>query len=172
MSLFAYNKNMKRLVLILSFAVLALVSYGQEAVQPEPAQRCILRYGDRYVVAGVTYNNSTAFRNYLRNTNHEIFSQYNQGYKLGMAGWGLLAYGTVTGLTSVLWMRTQVVILTLPLQATIGGLAMIAGISLLGVGYHKMHHSVRSYNSAHRPSPQTYWSIQLSGNGIGVAYNF
>lgn len=162
---------MKNAVLFLLLFV-AVMSYGQEVAQEEPVHSCILRYGDRYVVAGVTYNNSTAFRNYLRNTNHEIFSQYNQGYKLGMAGWGLLAYGTVTGLTSVLWMRTQVVILTLPLQATIGGLAMIAGISLLGVGYHKMHKSVDDYNVSHRAAPQTYWSIQVSGNGIGVAYNF
>lgn len=164
---------MKRLVLILSFAVLALVSYGQEAVQTEVAQSCIVRKGDRYTVNGITYINSTEFRGYLKNTNPDLFAQYNKGYKLGMAGWGLLAYGTVTGLTSVLWMRTQVVILTLPLQATIGGLAMIAGISLLGVGYYKMHKSVDVYNvSLQRAAPQTYWSIQLSGNGIGVAYNF
>ena len=163
---------MRKIVLFLSLSLLAAVSYGQEVVQPEPVHSCILRYGDRYVVAGVTYNNSTAFRNYLRNTNHEIFSQYNQGYKLGMAGWGLLAFGTVTGLTSVLWMRTQVVILTLPLQATIGGLAMIAGISLLGVGYYKMHQSVDVYNVSRQPQPQAFWSITASGNGIGVAYNF
>ena len=172
MLLFAYNKNMKRLVLLLSFVILAIVSYGQEAMQPEQTQHYILRYGDRYMVADVTYSNSTAFHNYLKNTNHEIFSQFNKGYKLGMAGWGLLTFGTVIGVTSVLWMRTQLVIATMPLQATIGGLSMIAGISLLGVGYHRMHKSVRSYNAAHRPAPQTYWSIQVSGNGIGVAYNF
>ena len=76
---------MKRLVLILSFAVLALVSYGQEVVQTEVAQSCIVRKGDRYTVNGITYINSTEFRGYLKNTNPDLFAQYNKGYKLGMA---------------------------------------------------------------------------------------
>lgn len=163
---------MKRLVLFLSFAVLAIVSYGQEVVQTEVAQSCIVRKGDRYTVNGVTYINSTEFRGYLKNTNPELFAQYNQGYKLGMAGWGLLSFGIVLGATLYPWIYTQVLILTMPLQGALGGAAMIAGISLLGVGYYKMHKSVDAYNVSLQPAPQTYWSIQVSGNGIGVAYNF
>lgn len=163
---------MKRLVLFLSFVVLAIVSYGQEVVQPEPAQSYIVRKGDRYTVNSITYYNSTAFRGYLKNTNPELFAQYNQGYKLGMAGWGLLSFGIVLGATLYPWIRTQVLILTMPLQGALGGAAMIAGISLLGIGYYKMHKAVDAYNVSLRPAPQTYWSIQVSGNGIGVAYNF
>ena len=163
---------MKRLVLFLSFVILAIVSYGQEVVQPEPMQSSIVRKGDRYTVNSITYYNSTAFRGYLKNTNPELFAQYNQGYKLGMAGWGLLSFGIVLGATLYPWIRTQVLILTMPLQGALGGAAMIAGISLLGVGYHKMHKSVDAYNVSLQPAPQTYWSIQVSGNGIGVAYNF
>ena len=88
-----------------------------------------------------------------------------------MAGWGLLAFGTVFGITNVLWLYTQAAFVAIPLAIT-GGAIIVAGIPLLGVGYHRMHKSVRSYNAAHRPAPQTYWSIQVSGNGIGVAYNF
>lgn len=195
MSLFAYNKNMKRLVLILSFAVLALVSYGQEAVQPEPAQSCILRRGDRYTVDGVTYYNSTAFRGYLKNNNTDLFAQYNKGYKLGMAGWGLFVYGTVMmPISAFMFIITRahpdepVTNQSTTYETYDGGIdpafgiwissfalasaAFCASIPMLGVGYHKMHKSVDAYNVSLQPAPQTYWSIQVSGNGIGVAYNF
>ena len=85
---------MKKAVLFLLFITLAIASYGQDVVQAQPTQSCIVRKGDCYTVDGVTYNNSTAFRGYLKNTNPDLFAQYNKGYQLGMAGWGLLAYGT------------------------------------------------------------------------------
>ena len=185
---------MKRLVLILSFAVLALVSYGQEAVQTEVAQSCIVRKGDRYTVNGITYINSTEFRGYLKNTNPDLFAQYNKGYKLGMAGWGLLAYGTAMMPTSFIlslfhhdtpdvdpitgkedyhheedarWSKGWCS------SFAIAAAALAASIPMLGIGYYKMHKSVDVYNvSLQRAAPQTFWSIQLSGNGIGVAYNF
>lgn len=184
---------MKRLVLILSFAVLALVSYGQEAVQPEPAQSCIVRKGDRYTVNGITYINSTEFRGYLKNTNPEVFAQYDQGYRIGMAGWGLLAYGVAMTPTSVIMLfanqpftdnmspEKEKRIRAASNRWFAGWLtnlivasgAFAASIPMLGIGYYKMHKSVDVYNvSLQRAAPQTYWSIQLSGNGIGVAYNF
>ena len=73
--------------------LVAVMSYGQEVAQEEPSQSCIVRKGDRYTVDGVTYINSTEFRGYLKNTNPEVFTQYDKGYRIGMAGWGLFAYG-------------------------------------------------------------------------------
>ena len=184
---------MKKAVLFLLFITLAIASYGQDVVQAQPTQSCIVRKGDCYTVDGVTYNNSTAFRGYLKNTNPDLFAQYNKGYQLGMAGWGLLAYGTAMMPTSF--------ILSLfhhdtpdvdPITGkedyhhkedarwskgwwssfAIAAAALAVSIPILGVGYQKMHKSVDDYNVSHRAAPQTYWSIQVSGNGIGVAYNF
>ena len=183
---------MKRLVLFLSFVILAIVSYGQEAVQPEPAQSYIVREGDRYTVNGVTYYNSTEFRGYLKNTNPEVFAQYDKGYKLGMAGWGLLSYGVAFVPTSFIMILANQPF-TGPMSPEerkriaaasnrwfagwltnliVASGAFAVSIPMLGIGYHKMHKSVDAYNVSLQPVPQTYWSIQVSGNGIGVAYNF
>lgn len=183
---------MKRLVLFLSFAVLAIVSYGQEVVQTEVAQSCIVRKGDRYTVNGVTYINSTEFRGYLKNTNPEVFAQYDKGYRIGMAGWGLLAYGVTMTPTSVIMLfmnqpftgdmsperRKRVEAASHRWSAgwltnlIVASGAFAASIPMLGVGYSKMHKSVDAYNVSLQPAPQTYWSIQVSGNGIGVAMQF
>ena len=85
---------MKNAVLFLLLFV-AVLSYGQEVAQAEQTQSYIVRHGDRYTVEGMTYINSTEFRGYLKNINPEVFAQYDKGFRIGMAGWGLLAYGTV-----------------------------------------------------------------------------
>ncbi len=173
----------------------AVMSYGQEVMQPQPLQSCILRYGDQYTVGSTIYENSTAFRNYLKNTNHEILSQYDNGYRIGMTGWGLFVYGTVMmPISAFMFIITRahpdepVTNQSTTYETYDGGIdpafgiwissfalasaALCVSIPLLGVGYHKMHKSVDDYNVSHRAAPQTYWSIQVSGNGIGVAYNF
>lgn len=186
---------MRKIVLFLSLSLLAAVSYGQEVVQPEPAQSCIVRKGDRYTVNDVTYYNSTEFRGYLKNTNPEVFAQYDQGYRIGMTGWGLFVYGTVMmPISAFMFIITRahpdepVTNQSTTYETYDGGIdpafgiwissfalasaVLCVSIPLLGVGYHKMHKSVDDNNVSHRAAPQTYWSIQLSGNGIGVAYNF
>ena len=71
---------MKRFLLILFLFAIIFAANGHE----------IVRQGNRYLVGDENYATSTAFRGYLQNTNHELFAQYNQGYKLAMSGWGLL----------------------------------------------------------------------------------
>jgi len=165
---------MKKFGFLLLMSLLAIAGYGQEAAQAENVQSSIVRNHDRYTVDGVTYINSTEFRGYLKNTNPELFAQYNKGYKLSMVGWGLFAFGMVTIPVGLPWLlRTQVGPVVFPLQASIGFVSLVAGTTMLGVGYHRMHKSVDVYNVSHSSAaPQTYWSIKTSGNGIGIAYNF
>lgn len=130
------------------------------------------RHDNRYVADGHTYCTSTAFRGYLKNTSPELFAQYNKGYTTAMVGWGLFAFGAATGATSGLWLITQLGGTAIPVQAAIGGAAMIAGIGMLGVGYHKMHRVVDVYGVPQAETPQAYWNINLTGNGIGLVCNF
>ena len=186
---------MKNAVLFLLLLFVAVLSYGQEVAQAEQTQSYIVRHGDRYTVEGMTYINSTEFRGYLKNINPEVFAQYDKGFRIGMAGWGLLAYGTVMmPISAFMFIITRahpdepVTNQSTTYETYDGGIdpafgiwissfalasaALCVSIPLLGVGYHKMHKSVDDYNVSHRAAPQTYWSIQVSGNGIGVAYNF
>ena len=62
---------------------------------------------------------------------------------------------------------------------TVGAIAFEAAcIPLLVVGYHKMHSSVDIYNtecntaSAQSRQQMPYWTLQASGNGLGLALNF
>ena len=184
---------MKRLVLFFPLLLVAVMSYGQEVAQEEPSQSCIVRKGDRYTVDGVTYINSTEFRGYLKNTNPEVFTQYDKGYRIGMAGWGLFAYGVamtppsfimclvhpdkpefdpITGKRNYDREAVEAWSKGWCSSFAIATAALGAGITLLGVGYYKMHKSVDVYNISRQPQPQAFWSIKASGNGIGVAYNF
>jgi len=184
---------MKRLVLFFPLLLVAVMSYGQEVAQEEPSQSCIVRKGDRYTVDGVTYINSTEFRGYLKNTNPEVFTQYDKGYRIGMAGWGLFAYGAAmmpisfifslahndapeidprTGVGKYNREQDEAWSKVWCSSFAIATAALGAGITLLGVGYYKMHQSVDVYNVSRQPQPQAFWSIKASGNGIGVAYNF
>lgn len=48
-----------------------------------------------------------------------------------------------------------------------------ASVPLLVVGYHKMHSSVDVYNvECGGAQEQAYWTLQTSGNGLGLALNF
>ena len=174
-----------RVTILLSVIGLALSAHGQE----------IVRTGDRYTVGGQTYYNSTEFRGYLKATNPDVFTQYNQGYKIGMAGWGLLSFGVAVVPTSFIMLLInqdstsddpvtgeQVVHQIAPSNLWFGGwmscfvvacASFTASIPMLGIGYHKMHKAVDVYNiSQTTTAPQTYWSIRTSSNGIGIAYNF
>ena len=75
---------MKRFLIITFLLTIIFAANGQE----------IVRQGNKYFVGDKNFATSTAFRGYLKNTNHELFAQYNQGYKMAMSGWGLLAFGT------------------------------------------------------------------------------
>ena len=153
----------------------------------------IVRTGNHYQVGETTYCTSTAFRGYLKNTRPELFAQYNKGYKTAMVGWGLFAVGVAAVPLGVMGMmsnqdnppafmtkedwanyRKQHDLITalFASQVGIGGSMAAAGIVMLSVGYHKMHHAVDVYGVPQTEAPQASWGINLTGNGIGLVCHF
>ena len=135
----------------------------------------IERQGSRYTVDGTTYNTSASFRNnYLKFNNLELFNQYEKGYKLAAGGWGLLSAGVALTTASAVMMfpngKVSQMFLVWTIGVSVGALATCASIPMLGVGYHRMHQAVDSYNT--KQKPQSYWSFEIRTNGIGFAYNF
>ena len=172
---------MKRILLCLSI-LLSLASFGQS----------IVRKGEVYFVDG-TPNNSTAFNAYLKNTNPELFAQYNKGYQIAMSGWGLFAVGVPAIPISVMMMMANQDNGGYPFDPvkdaqyrqarerwgigwcvglSLAGAAAAASIPLLAVGYHKMHKSVDTYSAAQVSAPQTYWTMEIKPDGIGLACHF
>jgi hypothetical protein len=53
-----------------------------------------------------------------------------------------------------------------------GGLAVIAAIPTIYIGYEKMNTAVDMFNVSTATAPRAHWSIQGSQNGIGLALHF
>ena len=174
---------MKRILLALLLGVLPFVVQSQE----------IVRHGNRYSVGDESYASSMAFRGYLKNTNHSLFTEYNKGYKAAMTGWGLLAFGSaVPPVSTFMLMANQAVVRTNPQTGELvihqappdlwfggwltciilGAGAFCTSIPLLGVGYHKMHTAVDAYSIRQTQNVSAYWTINMKSDGIGLAYHF
>ena len=145
-----------------------------------------LRIGNSYIV-NQNVMNSRAYMGYLQNTSPEVYGRFKSGYVTAMTGWGLFAAGPILTLCIGLpvWLSGDPCIDdhydsqkgALHAGFGIGSIAVgmgafISGITCLGVGYGKMHRSADIYNFHCANKPTTYWSLQSSANGIGLALHF
>ena len=124
---------------------------------------------------------------YLQNTCPEVYGRFKSGYVTAMTGWGLFAAGPILTLCIGLpvWLSGDPCMYDhydshkVALHAgfgigfiTVGMGAFVSGITCLGVGYGRMHRSAEIYNFHCANKPTTYWSLQSSANGIGLALHF
>ena len=145
-----------------------------------------LRIGNSYIV-NQNVMNSRAYMGYLQNTCPEVYGRFKSGYVTAMTGWGLFAAGPIFTLCIGLpvWLSGDPCMYDhydshkVALHAgfgvgfiTVGMGAFVSGITCLGVGYGKMHRSADIYNFHCANKPTTYWSLQSSANGLGLALHF
>lgn len=145
-----------------------------------------LRIGNSYIV-NQNVMNSRAYMGYLQNTSPEVYGRFKSGYVTAMTGWGLFAAGPILTLCIGLpvWLSGDPCIddhydshkVALHAGFGIGSIvvgmgAFISGITCLGVGYGRMHKSAEIYNFHCANKPTTYWSLQSSANGLGLALHF
>jgi len=169
--------------MILVLVGFGIATYGQT----------IMRVGNKYTVDSVTYSGSAAFRGYLKNTNPDLYKQFDEAYKLSRIGWGLFGAGLAVIPISVLamdavqkretalitqqsengkgWTNDKIALLFAS-QALIGAGVAVSGVMILGFGYRNMHRSVDAYNISRNPESQAFWSINASSYGVGIAYHF
>ena len=145
-----------------------------------------LRIGNSYIV-NQNVMNSRAYMGYLQNTCPEVYGRFKSGYTTAMTGWGLFAAGPILTLCIGLpvWLSGDPCMydhydshkVALHAGFGIGSIAVgmgafISGITCLGVGYGRMHRSADIYNFHCANKPTTYWSLQSSANGLGLALHF
>lgn len=145
-----------------------------------------LRIGNSYIV-NQNVMNSRAYMGYLQNTCPEVYGRFKSGYVTAMTGWGLFAAGPILtlciGLPVLIFgdpcMDDHYDSHKVALHAgfgvgfiTVGMGAFVSGITCLGVGYGRMHRSAEIYNFHCANKPTTYWSLQSSANGLGLALHF
>ena len=167
---------MKRSVLICILMLIEIVTYAQiDSVSTSNyslEDKEIVRVGEKYLYLGETYK-SKQMPELLSQLNYKAGSlQFNQGKKMTNYGWLSLGIGLALDATGVVLIYGLEEDFGIAFLLT-GGLLESASIPLFIVGYFRMHNAVDEYNQYARSNQsKTYWSINVSPRGLGVAYNF
>ncbi|MBQ9426177.1 MAG: hypothetical protein IJU36_00920 [Paludibacteraceae bacterium] len=179
---------MKKVVLFCMVMMAAFVQ-AQEVAETTATENStpLYRIGQTYYY-GETPLDKKAYARFLQETCPVAHNQFQQGYKTSIAGWVLFGVGlgmdvacTVTALATTTgrgrYARTSLngsARSAVYALGVIGTALELASIPTLCVGYAKMHNSVDTFNAAcySRMKTKAYWSVNASGNGIGLAYNF
>ena len=167
-------------------AVVGQETISVQATAVQQPMGMTLRIGNSYIV-NQNVMNSRAYMGYLQNTSPEVYGRFKSGYTTAMTGWGLFAAGPILTLCIGLpvWLSGDPCMydhydshkVALHAGFGIGSIvvgmgAFVSGITCLGVGYGRMHKSAEIYNFHCANKPTTYWSLQSSANGLGLALHF
>lgn len=159
---------MKRLFILLFTAALSLTAFAQTSLQPT------VRSGNTYTVGDLKMNRYE-YNAYLNQNCPQAYADFNKGMKLSNAGWGLFAGGLALDVASITMafchpVKDEKLPYHYAMDAMfITGNTMLAGsLPLLIVGYVKQHNAANTYNSL----TQQYVTLNLSNNGLGLAYHF
>ena len=115
--------------------------------------------------------NESSYSTFLQNNCPAAYDMFNRGNNIAFAGWIFFAVGVGADLGSGI----GYLIAGRTAANTAFGIILaceIACIPTLIVGYNKKHKSADIFNTNCSGRDITYWSINASQNGIGIAYNF
>lgn len=180
---------MKRLFFLVLAAALSAISMAQDIQTSDDGLTVTytkrtetsllpqtIRNGNTYIV-GNQVMNRYAYGAYLAQSCPQAAAQFNSGMNLSHAGWGLFAGGLALNTIAVSMgfahpVKDQVLPYHHAMTAMYwtGNVLLTASIPVLIVGYCRQHNAANTYNTLTRPQP--YVSMNISGNGLGLAYNF
>lgn len=145
----------------------------------------LYRSGNTYYSKDMVMNKKETLRWLETQSCQEAYWQFHKGYITSNVGWGLFATGSVLGILGGALYRNKIyedeygnyrgyVTPEGPALIAIGSIVLFASVPTIAVGYSKMHKAVHVYNVSCGTTAQvkSYWSLQVSNNGFGVAYNF
>lgn len=151
-------------------------AYTPSTPAPVRSVTYLSRSGNTYYYGGLSMDKEV-YADFLQRNCYSAYSQFHSGKQIADAGWILLSAGLGFDLGSLI--GQAIIGFNNPSTAMtsfsiIASCFEIACIPTLIVGYTKMHRSVDTFNSscASKMTTKSYWSINASENGIGVAYNF
>ena len=144
---------------------------GKSDIGSEPSY--ITRLGDSYTYKGYVMKGD-AYANFLRNNCLKAYEIYHKGYVISYAGVLFLSVGVGLEVGTLIGGAIVGGYFNMPVvYCGLGCLA--ASIPLVIVGYDKMHQSVDVFNQECALNPNrthSFWSINASQHGIGLAFNF
>lgn len=142
-----------------------------------PVLSIVSRNGNTYYYEGKPMRGAD-YELFLQKNCAEAYHLYRKGENIAAAGWTLLAcgLGIDLGCTIGALIRNSANLnpnSALIAFSVVGACCEIACIPTLCVGYAKKHRSADTFNTVcANKSQQAYWSINVSQNGIGIAYKF
>lgn len=147
-------------------------TYNSTKQQVNTTSKFISRNGNTYYYDGRAMNEDSYSR-FLQNNCPEAYDMFQSGSNIAFAGWILFSVGIGSDLGSLIGYLIAGATPTNTAFGIIGLGCEIACIPTLIVGYNKKHKSADFYNTscAHK-SVKTYWSVNASQNGLGLAYHF
>ena len=164
---------MKKIYFLIVFVVAAVAIHAQNtnATLLQPAGS-YLYYGDQVM-------NKKECMEFLSTRNQPAYETFKSGYKCTQAAWGLFGAGVGVDVVGTVLMtfglegKNDAMFFSGAGCVIAGGLAVIASIPTIFIGYVRLNRGIDMFNMAQTKSePQAYWTIQGSQNGIGLALHF
>jgi hypothetical protein len=148
--------------------------YNETYTVKEKSFSLVSRSGNTYYYEGNRMRGDD-YELFLKKNCIDAYEVYRKGNGIAAAGWTLFACGLGLDLGSAIGAliagnnaSSEIIAFSI-----VGVCCEIACIPTLCVGYAKKHKSADIFNTqCANKTPQAYWSINASKNGIGIAYNF
>ena len=167
------NYNMKK------FFFLMLCLMATVAIHAQSNNVTLLQPAGSYLYYGDQVMNKKQCVEFLSTRNQPAYETFQSGFKCYQAGWGLFGAGLGLDLVgSIMWafvpeQGNEAMFYSAAGCVIAGGLAVIASLPTLFIGYNRMGNGVDMFNMSEAAgAPQSYWTIQGSENGIGLALHF
>lgn len=146
-------------------------------IEKTPSISYVSRSGNTYYYEGKKMKGAS-YERFLEKNCATAYDLYQNGEIIASAGWTLFACGLGFDIGSTIGalILSNAKVGSSPAIiafSVIGACCEIACIPTLCVGYARKHKSADIFNTTcAKKTSQTYWSINASQNGIGIAYNF
>ena len=169
---------MKKILFLAAMLVMAATAIQAQTVIINSNNATLLQPAGSYIYYGDQIMNKKECAEFLSTRHQPAYEKFQSGLKCTTAGWWTLGAGLTVDLVGSLLCAfvpeegNDAMSLSGISCIIAGGVAVIASIPTIYIGYEKMNRAIDMYNVSQATQPQAYWSIQGSENGIGIALNF
>ena len=170
---------MKKIVFVMTMLVMAATALtAQEVATLGGNNATLLQPVGSYIFYGDQVMNKKECAEFLSTHNQPAYEKFQSGLKCTQAGWWTLGAGLAVDLAGSLlvafvpeggndamsWAGISCIVA--------GGLAVIASIPTIYIGYGRMDNAIDMFNISQATAPRAYWTVQGSENGVGLALHF
>ena len=170
---------MKKIVFVMTMLVMAATALtAQEVATLGGNNATLLQPAGSYIFYGDQVMNKKECAEFLSTRNQPAYEKFQSGLNCVKGGWWTLGAGLAVDLAGSLlvafvpeggndamsWAGISCIVA--------GGLAVIASIPTIYIGYGRMDNAIDMFNVSQATAPRAYWTVQGSENGVGLALHF